>query len=182
MDHEPMPNRSREFAVLARDVAPGAALETRTVAALHAAGLLRRARGTRRAWLVAAAIVLYAGGVATGRMWPMSAASVADPRPRFLLLLHGSEGRGADEAAVVAAYRAWAGSLAQQGRSVSGERLAESAVAVPSALVSAADGERLQGYFVISAASLDDAVDVARSCPHVARGGRVIVRPIDALP
>jgi hypothetical protein len=105
-----------------------------------------------------------------------------DSRPRFLLLLHGSEAPGGDEARVVAAYRAWAGDLREQGRFVTGERLGGAAVAVPAPVASSVAAAEVQGYFVVSASDLEDATLVARSCPHVARGGRIVVRPIDALP
>jgi hypothetical protein len=54
--------------------------------------------------------------------------------------------------------------------------LGSAAVAVPS---EPADTGDVRGFFVISAATLEEATAVARSCPHTARGGRVIVRPID---
>jgi hypothetical protein len=37
----------------------------------------------------------------------------------------------------------------------------------------------VQGFFVVSAASLEEAAAVARSSPHVRDGGRIVVRPID---
>jgi len=36
----------------------------------------------------------------------------------------------------------------------------------------------ISGYFVIDAASWEDAVAVARTCPHLRYGGRIILRPV----
>ena len=69
-------------------------------------------------------------------------------------------------------------SAMRHGRST-GERLADSGVAVMrhgSAPIARAE---VQGFFVVSASSMDDAVAVARSSPHVQSGGTIIVRPID---
>jgi hypothetical protein len=34
------------------------------------------------------------------------------------------------------------------------------------------------GYFVFEAKNLEDAVAIARSCPHVKHGGRITVRAV----
>ena len=157
---------------LSPDVAPPDGLEERTVARLRREGLLR----ARRRWpLAAAAVVIFASGVAAGAGWRDPNPSATDPR--FLLLLHG-EGTagGEDERSAVEAYRAWAATLRQQGRFVTGERLSRDSVAVPSG---SANDEPVGGFFIVSAASLADAVAVAESAPHVGRGGHIVVRPID---
>lgn len=165
---------------LPQEIAPPQALEARTVAALRREGLLRPARRGARPWLAAAAaVLLFASGVAAGRAF--DAPPVAVGQPRFLLLLHGAPSVGGpeEEARVVASYRAWAAGLRADGRFVAGERLGEANVVVPAASVAGVD--QIRGYFVISAEHLQDAIAVARTCPHAARGGRVIVRPIDPV-
>jgi hypothetical protein len=124
-------------------------------------------------------VLVFTSGVAVGRIF--EARPVAEGKPRFLLLLHGAPQVGSpeDEARIVASYRAWADGLRADGRFVSGERLGEPSVVVPAASLGEIDG--IRGYFVVSAEDLDDAVDVARRCPHAARGGRVIIRPIDPV-
>jgi hypothetical protein len=158
---------------LSPDVAPPDELEERTVARLRREGLLR----ARRRWpLVAAAVVIFAAGVAAGAGW-RNPGSPSATDPRFLLLLHGAgTAGGEDERLTVEAYRAWAAKLRHEGRVVTGERLSRNSVAVPSDAVNA---EPLGGFFIVSAASLADAVAVAESAPHVARGGHIVVRPID---
>ena len=56
-----------------------------------------------------------------------------------------------------------------------GVRLDDRSAGVPTIREGA---EKLEGYFVISAGSLDEAVSVAKTCPHAARGGRIVVRPV----
>jgi hypothetical protein len=85
-------------------------------------------------------------------------------------------------------YGAWARSTAESGRSVTGEKLAADGrwclmrggqleVRDP-----ASDSLRgvLAGYFVIGAASYDEAVEIARGCPHLRYGGTVEVRRLES--
>lgn len=167
---------------LPREISPPPGLEDRTVAALSQARLLRapapqwRTRWTR----VAAAVVLFAAGVMTGAMWSGAAANVAPGQPRFLLLLYGgSSVSQEEEARVVEEYRAWAGRIQREGRLITGERLDSQAIAVPDGAIA---DDPVQGYFIVSGADLSDAVSVAQFSPHVARGGRIVVRPIDTPP
>ena len=98
---------------------------------------------------------------------------------------------GEEEAKRVAEYRDWAGSLRGEGRSIDGQKLTESryrlasiaggeveAVAVATAQNVAHD-DVLGGYFRIGAESMDDALAVAKTCPHLRYGGRIEVREVD---
>ena len=160
------------------DVTPDSSLEDRVVETLAREQLLKRSRpsAASRGWQLAAAAVLFAAGAVAGTAWHRASQPVVT-QPRYLLLLHGaSTASAADERNAVAAYRAWATRLAGEGRYVTGERLsAESRVVPPGG--SATDP--VQGYFIVSAASLGDAIAVAETAPHVARGGHIVVRPID---
>lgn len=161
---------------LRREWTPPATLEDRTVQALVSAGLLRRTTPARRRWLrVAAALLLFAAGAVAGRASVPAAAGEDDRRPRYLLLLEGQPGAGLEESRLVEEYRAWAVSLRRGGRYVTGARLDDARVDVPATAPTADD---LRGYFVISAASLDEAVRIAQGSPHARRGGRLTVRPI----
>jgi hypothetical protein len=160
-----------------RDIVPPPELEDRTVATLISAQLIERAPASRsRAWQAAAAIAIFAAGLAVGRVAaPGRPAAPADSR--YLLLLEGGPpaASAAEETATVAAYRAWAMKLREEGRAISGERLADVSIAVPTSTSSTSD---LRGFFLISASNLEEAAAIARSCPHAQRGGRVVVRPI----
>lgn len=165
-----------DFDSLPRELDPPQHLEERTVSALRRAGLLRPRRSHARGWLMtAASVLLFVSGVATGRA--LDRPPALDDRPRFVLLLMDSppaESREA-EMRIVEDYRRWATDLRGAGRFVSGARLDARVETIP---VARENTEKVEGYFVISASSLDEAVRIARTCPHAARGGRIIVRPI----
>jgi hypothetical protein len=165
-----------DFDSLPRELDPPPHLEDRAVSALHRAGLLRPRRSHARGWLMtAASVLLFVGGVATGRALDRPAGP--DDRPRFVLLLMDSPPAESEaaEMRVVEDYRRWATDLRGGGRFVSGVRLDARLEAIP---VARENTEKVEGYFVISASSLDEAVRIARTCPHAARGGRIIVRPV----
>ena len=164
-----------DFDRLPRELDPPRDLEDLTVSTLQRGGLLRSRRRRVQGWVVAAAsLLLFFGGVAAGRALDRPAAP--DDRPRFVLLLMDSPSSESTEAElrVVEAYRQWARSLRDEGRFVSGARLDDRSAGVPAVREGA---EKLEGYFVISAGSFEDAVSVAKTCPHAARGGRIVVRP-----
>ncbi len=187
-------SETRALRELPRELAPRPELEERIVAALAGRGLVRVPRGGRgrigrAAAAVAAGLLLMAAGVWIGRALPQGRARTIAPdaSPRFVLfLLRGQESdRPEEEGARVAEYRAWARGLAASGRSVSGEKLDDreerlGAPGAPGAAAAVAPEEEIRGYFVISAASLDDALAVARACPHLRHGGKIVVRPIAA--
>jgi hypothetical protein len=185
---------ARALRELPRELPPRPELEQRVVAALAGRGLVRARRSARGRFgrgaaataAVAAGLILTAAGVWIGRAFPQGRGRTiaSDASPRFVLfLLRGQESdRPEEEGARVAEYRAWARGLAASGRSVSGEKLddREERLGAPGAVgaAAAAPEDEIRGYFVISAASLDDALAVARGCPHLRHGGRIVVRPI----
>ena len=148
-----------------RDVPPPPDLEERTVLALRRTRLLSpAAEKPTRLWHAVAAAAIFAAGLVLGRSSttpPVFAPGV--PSSPFLLLLEGGPDAAtpAEETRTVEEYRAWAVKLRDEGRAVSGERLND-----------------VRGFFVISAASLEEATALAQASPHARRGGRVVVRPI----
>jgi hypothetical protein len=189
-DDELTPEERDALARLPREADPPAGLERATVAALAARGLLRRPR--RRFDIVlalAASVLLFAGGLALGRFGGGTAPAPPDGRPRFALFLY--EGPEYDQPAPgamdqrIEEYVAWASAERSDGAVEGGEKLKDgdevaiepdgSAGSVPSS-----PGEaRLAGYFLIRAADQRTALEIARTCPHVRYGGRIVVREIE---
>jgi hypothetical protein len=168
-----------ELGSLPREMAPPPGLESRVIAELRQQSLLRPA--ARSPWVqAAAALLLLSAGVMIGRLsaGPVPDRSNAVTAGRFLLMLTGADTSG-DDAARAEQYRLWAVDQRSAGREISGERLAASGMAVTRAGSGPVTNPEVQGYFVVSAASLEDAAAVARSSPHVQSGGIIIVRPID---
>jgi hypothetical protein len=181
---EPLARRLR---ALPHELAPAPALEERVVGSLRKRGLIA---GRRPAlwWLgvVAAAVILFGGGVVLGRA--AGARPVAPGLHQFMLLLYEGPGFDAGDSTVAAArveeYRAWARTLAEQERLVAGEELGRpdwtlephgSGIAVDPV----GDAATLPtGFFIVAARDSAEAVALAESCPHLKHGGRVAVRAI----
>jgi len=193
----------RAFASLEREAPPPADAEERVVAELASRGAFAGRPGTARgpdlarspratvSVAAAAALLVFGAGIVVGRSAgsgrapaaPSAGIAPADAAsPRFaLFLLDEPPGGAAEETERVAEYKRWASSLPGGGRVVSGEKLGDEArLLSPAAPVStAADpASALRGYFVIRAPDLARALEVARTCPHLKRGGRILVRPI----
>jgi len=110
---------------------------------------------------------------------------------QFLLILHD----GADSPffalspeemqGVVTRYGEWAQRMAEQGRLRGGHKL-EDGTARQMVGSTVTDGpfpetkEVVGGVFVIAAANYEDAVEVARTCPHL-EFGRIEVRRVDPV-
>jgi hypothetical protein len=180
-DHDELDPTLREaLDALPREEAPPAGLEERTVRALRTAGLLPHA-STRLRWAaprIAAALLLFLGGVAAGR------ASIGEPPQadgqRYVLLLYrGAE--GGDRADRVQQYREWGRALRREGRLETGEKLApdlrvlSGTGAAPAAADSPTDPP-LTGFFVIVARDDEEAERIARTCPHLKYGDVVVKR------
>ena len=127
-----------------------------------------------RWWMVCALSLLASPLLAAER--PAEAAAAAEP-PRFLLLIHGDDAPPAERDAVVAAYTAWARELAAEGRLVAAAELAPDAKVVAAKPATADATASAGGYFLITAPDLAAALEIARGCPAVARGGSVEVLP-----
>ena len=109
--------------------------------------------------------------------------------PQYLLLLHEDPAHVASHGPeemqrILDRYLAWSGELRAANRIRGGEKLRDEGGRHIRAGGAVTDGpyvegkEVLGGFFVIEAADYDDAVSVARECPHLAHGW-VEVREID---
>lgn len=130
---------------------------------------------------IAAAAVAFLGGLRVGA--PRK--SAIDALPRFALLLY--EGKNFDHGRpgeYLREYTAWARSLSERGISVEGDELSRDSRILHPASGSirseapAPSDEILAGYFIIGAGTLDEAIVIARECPHLKHEGRIEVRPI----
>ena len=166
------------------------------------------AASPRRGWntfRVAASVALFLigglagyfvapGAVGDGRSDGTPATvQLSGPKGRFLILLYEKPGEAARYTAeqlpqIVAEYASWAGGLAEEGRLIAGEKLTDEAGRL---LMRAADysttvvkgyapGEQIvAGYFVVRAADYEEAVALAKTCPHMKYGSGIEVREID---
>ena len=145
--------------------------------------------GQRRTWLLAfAAGVMFTLGAllavrfATALRGERELATVA--REDYMLLLHepasfGSELDAAQHAALVARYANWAEELG--ARCAGGEELAPGGLELhPGSETStpSPDGPRVGGYFLLSVRDREEALALARTCPHLELGGWIELRRI----
>src|SRR5688500_12282792 len=114
-----------------------------------------------------------------GRARETIAASRAGPRratPKYALLLYG--GAEADSSAPdrsrAVEYGRWAAGLSGDAAFVSGEELGR----VVGELPNQSGREPVAGFFLIDAGSDAIAMQIARDCPHLKYGGRVVVQAI----
>ncbi len=174
-DREPAP-----LSHLSQDLTPSPELRGKVVQTLESRGLLRRSSPARWGWAIAAGIALFAAGVGLGRR---SGAKLPESQ-RFALLLYDPAGfdRTVPEANLVEEYREWAISL---GDKLSlGEKLSEDERLLreddsenrPGSVEGAAGP--LGGLFIVRANTWEEAMAIARSCPHLRHGGLVAVREI----
>lgn len=91
--------------------------------------------------------------------------------------------------AVIEKYKAWGDGLEADGRLVGSDKLVDDEGRVLSRRsgdLHITDGpfsetkEIIGGYFAIRAASYDEAVDIAKGCPH-AEFGTIEIRAVDAM-
>jgi hypothetical protein len=170
------------------DAMPPRDLEDATVAALRHRGLVTRRLLARRRVVsafnrkavaatalltIAAALVLAAGWSVMHKAGPVRPSS----SPRFVLLLYAGAGpiAGAPDTRRQE-YSQWARDMSSRGIAISGEELSEEARQVGSSAPAAGDLPR--GFFVVSAADLETAEQIAATCPHLRYGGRIIVKRI----
>src|SRR5262245_44887459 len=155
---------------------PGAAepppeLEGRVLAALRARGLLGPRPRPWRWWLAAASLICFALG------WSARGLTGRGPAPAsdgslYVLLLSRLPGPpdGAAEARRVEEYRSCAGALRRQNRLGRAEKLGDESTVLGRA---AGPDTDTSGIFLIRAGSMEEAVALARNCPHLRHGGRI---------
>ncbi|MCO6509849.1 MAG: hypothetical protein J5I65_03580 [Aridibacter famidurans] len=111
----------------------------------------------------------------------------------FMLLLHDRTTQQGDLSpeeiqGIIAEYVAWRDKIAEQGRLLGGEKLADDDgrhLVLDDGAIRVTDGpyteakEVLGGYFAIKAADYDEAVEISKDCPHLKYGGRIELRKID---
>lgn len=116
--------------------------------------------------------------------------------PNYMLLLHEqpsdfSEMSPEELQSMLGEYMAWREKLIGEGKLVGGEKLKDEGGRIISGKngdLRVTDGpyteakEVIGGYFTIAAADYDEAVNVARECPHATYGSRIEIREVESMP
>jgi hypothetical protein len=115
--------------------------------------------------------------------------------PNFLLLLHQTpttfRNLSPEEIQkILGSYIAWRENLVKRNKMRAGEKLTDDGgrqLRTQGGKVSVTDGpfsesqEILGGFFMIEAADYAEAVEIARTCPHLGDGKWIEVRQVDAV-
>jgi hypothetical protein len=202
MTHDEDEFLARALGHLPREMSPPAALEESTVRAVRAAGVLRgpaRMGLSIASWVLAASVagIAFVGGsvfaTRAGSVARSAARVVVDTlqEPTFALLLYG--GGPSDDSATHASrsveYSEWARTANASARVVGGEALGTAVAAVAMHTVRRgvdsiivddppAESGDFVGYFLVRAPDRAAALALARDCPHLRYGGRVVVRRV----
>lgn len=115
--------------------------------------------------------------------------------PNYMLLLHEepmdySQFSAEQIQGVIAEYVSWRNKVESSGKLVGGEKLKDEGgrhLSGQNGTLRVTDGpyteakEVIGGYFTISAADYDDAVETAKGCPHLKYGGRIELRETEPV-
>lgn len=115
--------------------------------------------------------------------------------PNYMLLLHEqpmdySQFSPEQIEAVIGEYIAWRKKIEADGKYVASDKLRDEGGRLLTGYEGGfrvTDGpyaeakEVIGGYYTISAADYDEAVDVSKSCPHLKYGGRIELREVESL-
>jgi hypothetical protein len=95
----------------------------------------------------------------------------------YIFAYSGGNGVSADEAERNAQYAKWGGWFANLGSALieGGAAMGTAKTVGPDGSVSEGASRRLTGYSIVSADSIDSAVDLAKDCPVLEVGGAVDV-------
>jgi hypothetical protein len=182
------PSELAELDALTREMEPPPDVEERLVSALKDRGMIAApGSGPQRApwWQLAAAALIAAtlGWFGHSLIEPAAPATIA--QHQFLLLLSEPETLQTTkpESELVEEYRVWANDLGRQGLLLDAQKLRDGGELlrpVSAAGVPRATGlDSISGFFLVRAGSWDEALDLARTCPHLAYGGDISVRMIE---
>ncbi len=180
----------RRLDALSREMTPPPELEDQTIQTLARSGLLaRRPRWWVGVSALVASVLIFLTGFTLGAQTDRSA--VAPSGRQYVLFLYEEAGFEKappdDPDQRVREYGQWVTEIRETGHFAGGERLADygwvlagsdDGIGVDQRLLEAPEGV-VSGYFLINAASDDDALAIAESHPHLRRGGRIALRAID---
>jgi hypothetical protein len=103
---------------------------------------------------------------------------------KFVFLFHGGIAPRAEAEKYIQDFRSWTSELAQKGILTGGLPLARSGKIVSQNTVDSFQfsQDSVSGYAEVEAASLDEALEIAKGCPSIHYGGKVEVRDLMNMP
>lgn len=97
---------------------------------------------------------------------------------KFILLCRGGQVSDQQRGAHMQKWGAWMGGLAQSGKLAGGEPLQGGGKVISDSKVDNAgsSADAVNGYILVNAPTLDEAVNIAKGCPLLEIGGNLEVR------
>ena len=188
-------DEKRQFEGLPKRISPPGELEEKIMKRLKEEGLVNSDEKQNK-WGVfrlavasAVAVLILILGVAVGSYWQTVPADLAnDQTPQFLLLLR-SDSQGGEKLSKeevgerVKEYTAWASQINEKGQLINAEKLkSKTGVLDETKKIKSAANQTdslVVGFYLVKADSYEQAVSIAKDCPHLKYGGEVEVREID---
>jgi len=176
MKEELSDQEKKIFNQLEREKQPEAALERRIINKLKSEHLIittydMKAYLKWAATIAAIIVAFFLGGYSQQE----------NPEMAYMLILHEGEGfQPGEPTEMYNEYRNWMHSIDEKGIQINGQELKNEAVMVSSNrninYLEGNENNRVTGYFVLNAASLDEAIAIARDNPHIKYGGTIQVK------
>lgn len=191
------PQERQAFARLNREKTPPSLLENRIVEQLKGAGVIHTRRlgwhpgYPKIAMALALLLVVFSVGAIVGARLSSGLATKMD-QPGFMLIVRLSSPEleaktPEEERQRVKEYSAWARDLGRRGLLIGGEKLKDEGrllsqpkggAAVAETPSKASEGA-VAGYFLLPSSDYDQALTIARTCPHIKHGGTVELRQVE---
>jgi len=176
-DSELTPGEVEAFENLPKENIPPKILEDNTIKALKSKRLIMNTNLFRKYWRPVAAAILFfvIGNLSASWFADLDQVQIANSS-RFILMLHEDDNfRGNNE--LSEEYYQWLLGIKEQERSITGEELDYGAHWLnDNNEVSGTD--LVTGFFILEANSMEEAVKISKTSPHLKYGGRIEVRKI----
>jgi len=176
------PGEKEAFKRLKKEAFPPPGLVDRISGQLLEEGLIRKSKQNRPVLksllAVAAAVLLFLGGILVEK-W--QSGITIDPQNGFMMvLLEGKEFKPGDPAEMAEEYGRWRKNIGEKGNKILGQELKNETVLINKGgqvnILPEQHTDRITGYFILEAASMEEAITIAQNNPHLQYGGSIQVK------
>ncbi len=180
MNEEPLSNREKSlYEQLSKEAQPPKELEQKIIKNLHHEGLLdRKPRRNTLPWAVSiAASIAFIAGIFFEKINSKEAIQI-NPEKGYMLILHQDDNfHPNDPTEMFEEYSRWTNKTKEAGFKITGQELKNKTIIVDKDGVSLINTSQItSGYFILEAASIEQALGIAKENPHVKYGGTIEVK------
>ena len=170
------------FSQLKKEEMPSPELEKRLIRQLKSENLIKNTltMNTYLKWAasIAAAVLIFFVGNMVGKR---SSVISIDPNLGYMLILHEDEKfQPGEPYEMFREYAQWMNNTFEKGISITGQELKNEATWIDAEKnvehLTASATNKVTGYFVLEARSLEEALEVAKNNPHIKYGGSIEVK------